>query len=64
VTDCEYCLDADADRGDYCDAEDPQSRLICTRREGHDGPHVACTPMFASHEVAVWGDDLEEVVEA
>ncbi len=64
VSDCEYCLD-DPERGDYCDAEQGAVAVdgyVCTRPEGHDGPHVACAPRNWIHQLAEWGS--EEVSEA
>ncbi|MCD2199069.1 hypothetical protein LPA44_04040 [Halobacterium sp. KA-4] len=59
MTDCDYCPD-DLTRP-LCQAEKPPYGLLCSRPEGHDGPHVACirnTDLAdGQHELAEWTDD-------
>jgi len=42
-----------------CDARN--GNLLCSRKRGHDGPHVACAP--PDHELAEWTDEEIVVVE-
>lgn len=32
----------------------------CSLPKGHTGPHIACTPSFGIHRIAVWEDTLVE----
>ncbi len=40
-----------------CPAHSPVKHLICTRKVGHKGKHVACGS--TRHRIAVWGEDNE-----
>jgi len=65
VSDCEYCYDDEPTS--VCEAKSgalAHDGYVCTRPSGHDGPHVSCAPASDIHQLAAWGDDLEEVVEA
>lgn len=45
-------------KGEICNA--PNEGKFCTRRKGHDGPHVACED--SDHDLAVWEDVVVKVV--
>ena len=58
---CGFVADIDL-RTQSCETWDPTGEVICTRPEGHDGDHVACTQ--DNHGLARWtDDDLEDVQE-
>lgn len=50
--DCEYCIG----QGEQCLDEHEQDGFTfrCTREEGHDGKHVACSPR--EHPAKTWRD--------
>jgi hypothetical protein len=50
---CAHATDRDPDVDD-CLAEGPNGDL-CTRPEGHDGPHTACN--VVEHPGTTWSDE-------
>lgn len=53
MTECNCPLKADEDRGmSACNAEHPESDFLCSKPEGHNGPHAACN--VVEHPVATW----------
>lgn len=47
---CPYCTEL-SPRDRACWAEG--DRFVCTRKPGHDGPHVACG---YDHQIETWED--------
>ena len=48
---CECMMRRESDNTTLCDARSDDGNL-CTRPNGHDGPHSACS--VASHPIEVW----------
>lgn len=65
MPDAEYCdcpaPDTPVSPAEWCGVlhtTEDRYRWVCSRREGHDGPHSACVP--DEHPAAVWGDEAVE----
>ena len=50
------CLCCETPAGKICGETSPDKEWICTRHEGHVGPHVACG---ITHACSVWRDEIE-----
>jgi len=51
MSECQCLVEREQDDQPNCGAESPSGSL-CTRPEGHDGSHSACS--VAQHPVEVW----------
>lgn len=38
--------------GSHCGTPDPRGIYVCTRKKGHDGPHIACSG--SNHNLKSW----------
>lgn len=56
MSECNCILEGDDDRPDTaCNEKSPDGTLLCSKPDGHDGPHAACN--FHIHPVDVWEVD-------